>query len=266
MKSCVIAFLLVLFFVDGFCRNYEFHYSASSTPKVKSENLYGVNSLYDITPDLWQYMLIRNDDRQELNFLKKTDFTQVYAVVPQKYDYNSIVDIVSVEILTSDNGKIIAAKSASENLTEDQKYLLKTADTGTNINIKVNFKFKNPSKGKTESQKIKSGSLVVNVAPGTEAKYPEGFDQLSVYYTEHVFNNILDDVHYKKISLASVKFTINEDGQVTNTQLTQSSTDPVLDKLILEQTKNMPRWIPAKNSDGVKIKQEINIPFGSEGC
>jgi len=37
-------------------------------------------------------------------------------------------------------------------------------------------------------------------------------------------------------------------------------------KLILDETKKMPKWKPAKNSEGIKIKQEFSIPFGGGGC
>lgn len=266
MKSIYVTLLLVLAVTAGFSGNYEFHYSGSSNPKVSSEKLNNVNSLNDLAPDFWQYALLKNDDRQELNFLKKTDFTNIFSVVPKEYDYNNIIEIISVEIRNSDNGNIISAKSESENLTLAQKQLLKNADPGTDINVKVNFRFKNHSKQNIKSEKIKTGSLTVNVFPGTEAVYPGGFNQLSDYYTKNVFSKISDDANYNKIMLASVKFTINEEGQVTDAYLTQSTTDSLLDKLIIEQTKKMPQWSPAKNSDGIKIKQEINIPFGGYGC
>ena len=161
----------------------------------------------------------------------------------------------------------MSSQSTGNQLTQEQKQILRTADPGTDIEIKINFKFRNQvGKSAGSENKINEGNLAVIVVPATEAEYPGGFAQLSDYFNKNVFDKISETGGTDKILMASVKFTINEDGRITNTKISQTSTDPQIDKLILDQTAKMPKWNPAKNSEGIKIKQEYTIPFSGPGC
>jgi hypothetical protein len=169
--------------------------------------------------------------------------------------------------VASNNGKVLSAHSSGNQLTAEQIHLLQIADLGSDINIKIKFKFKNQdAKSVGSGNNIINGNLALTVVPDTEAEYPGGFAQLSDYFNKNVFNKISDENATDKIMNASVKFTINEDGRVTNTKMSNTSADPQIDKLIIDQTAKMPKWNPAKNSAGVKIKQEFSIPFGGPGC
>jgi hypothetical protein len=59
-------------------------------------------------------------------------------------EYNATIDYVSVEISTSSNGKHQTAIGTSDELTTEQKNILKTADIGSRIKIKIKFKYKDP--------------------------------------------------------------------------------------------------------------------------
>jgi TonB family protein len=267
MKNVVITLALVLFCLTGFSRNYKFEYSGRFNPEVKKEKLNQANLVSEITPELWQKIQLEYFERQKLDHLKKTDFTQVNSVNPKDYNYNNLVDYVSVEISGTGNGKALSAQSVGNQLTQEQKNILRTADLGSDINIKINFRFKNQMvKSSGTGKKISEGNLAVTVVPETEAEYPGGFAQLSDYFNQNIFNKISDESATDKILMASVKFTINEDGRIINTKISQTSTDPQIDKLILDLTTKMPKWNPARNSEGIKIKQEFSIPFGGPGC
>jgi TonB family protein len=267
MKNGLITLVLVLFCLTGFSRNFKFEYSGRFNPEVKKEKLNEVNLVSEISPEFWQKIQLEYFERQKLDLLRKTDFTQINAINPKEYNYNKIVDYVSVEISGSGNGKVMSAQSIGNQLTREQKQILQTADLGSDINIKINFKFKNQAgKSAGTENKISEGTLAVTVVPEKEAEYPGGFAQLSDYFNKNIFNKISDESATDKILMTSVKFTVNEDGRITNTKISRTSTDPQIDKLILDQTAKMPKWIAAKNSEGVKIKQEFTIPFGSPGC
>jgi TonB family protein len=62
-----------------------------------------------------------------------------------------------------------------------------------------------------------------------------------------------------------VKFTVNEEGGIMNPKMLRTSRDSKADKLVLEAISKMPKWKPAQNSKGVKVKQEFTVPFGG-GC
>jgi TonB family protein len=267
MKNGIATLVLVLFCITGFSKNYKFEYSGRFTPLVEKDKLNEVNLVSEITPELWQKLQLPYNERQELDLRRKTDFTQGYIINPKDYNYNKIVDYVSVVILALNNGKVVSSQSTGNQLTQEQKQILRTADIGADIDIKINFKFKNQAdKGVGLENKINEGNLTITVVPETEAEYPGGFAQLSDYFNKNVFNKISIESGADKILNASVKFTINEDGRITNTKMSKSSTDPQIDKLILDQTSKMPKWNPARNSEGVKIKQEYSIPFGGPGC
>lgn len=267
MKIGILTFVLALFYITGFSWSYKFNYTGSYFPKIKNESLNNINSVSDITPDFWRSMQMRYEDRRKMEELRKTDFTQVSAFNSQEYNYNNIVEYVSVNVSAINKGKVRSSQGSGNELTPQQKSILKSADPGTNISIKVNFRFKNQAKNATNGDSgVHSGELTVGIVPEVEAEYPGGIAQLSEFYNKNIFSKISEESAYNKVMLASVKFTVNEDGQITDTQISKTSTDPQLDKLILDQTKKMPKWKPAKNSEGKKIKQEITIPFGGGGC
>jgi len=62
-----------------------------------------------------------------------------------------------------------------------------------------------------------------------------------------------------------VKFTVNEEGKIVDALIFRSSEDPKADQLLLDAINKMPEWKPARNSTGMKIKQEFTIPM-SNGC
>lgn len=107
---------------------------------------------------------------------------------------------------------------------------------------------------------------MVTVVPETEAEYPGGFKQLTEYLTENFINKISEKNALERIRQAIVKFTVNEEGQIVDAKIFKTSKDPKTDKLLLEAINKMPKWSPAKNAMGIKVKQEISIPFGGGGC
>ena len=138
---------------------------------------------------------------------------------------------------------------------------------GSDINIKVVFKTKKQGGGNTgvDSKPIE-GTVAVTVVPETEAEYPGGFKQITGYLRANVFNKISGATASEKIQQAIVKFTVNENGEILEAKISKTSTDPTIDNLILNAINKMPKWKPAENANGIKVKQEMTIPFGSGGC
>jgi TonB family protein len=106
----------------------------------------------------------------------------------------------------------------------------------------------------------------VREIPSTEAEFPGGLQQLTRYYAACLGSHIHETGPSKNIDRALVKFTVNEKGQVENAKISRSTTDPKIDLLLLNATTNMPKWTPAKNRQGRKVKQEFSVsPSGSTG-
>ena len=110
------------------------------------------------------------------------------------------------------------------------------------------------------------GQYKVTAVPATEAEYPGGFNKISEYINENVFNKIPKSDDAENIRNAIVNFTVNEEGQVVDAKISRSSENLKLDNLLLDTFNKMPNWKPAKNSKGINVKQEISIPLGRTGC
>lgn len=264
MKNGVFSLVLILFSLTVVSQNSEFEYAGRINPSVKKDKLSEVNFLSEITPELWGKLMLPFYDREELNHRKKTDFSQGFSIQKHEYDYHNIIEYVAVEITGTQNGKVVTSRSENDRLTAAQKEILKNAGLGSDINIRINFKFKNHADFTVEN-KIKEGNLTVSVVPETEAEYPGGFAQMTKYFTDNLFNKIPEKSSAEKILMASVKFTVNEEGRIIGSEISRSSSDTKTDRLILEATGKMPKWNPAKDANGAKVKQEFTIPFGGAG-
>lgn len=113
---------------------------------------------------------------------------------------------------------------------------------------------------------IIEGTLAVAVVPDKEAEYPGGFEQLTADLADNVKSKIAQKGIAEKIQQAIVTFTINEKGQPVDAKIFRTSSDPLIDRLLLEGIHQMPGWKPAENATGAKIRQEFTIPLGLGGC
>jgi TonB family protein len=266
MKNTIIIQLLLLLFINCFSQNSNYKYNGRLTPSVKKEKLNQAKLVSDITPDLWHKLVLPYKEQIELDSIRRMDYSLGYYLFPQG-GYDIFIDYVSVEISGICNGKIQASQNTNDELTTEQKNILNTVDPGTDIRIKIKFKYKNKKKNNFDNGKIIEGELAVTAVPETEAEYPGGFKQLTEYLTENVINKISEKSFPEKIRQAIVKFTVNEEGQIVAAKIFRSSTDLKTDILLLNAITKMPKWKPAKNSKGIKVKQEFSIPFGnSDGC
>jgi len=66
------------------------------------------------------------------------------------------------------------------------------------------------------------------------------------------------------IAFAKVKFQVNEEGQVIDAQVFESSNDDHVDQLILDAMCHMPTWSPARNADDKAITQEFEFTLGTD--
>ncbi|MES2678519.1 MAG: energy transducer TonB [Bacteroidota bacterium] len=162
---------------------------------------------------------------------------------------------VSVDIVASCNGSEVTASGTSDLLTEEQLRVVSSADLGTDIVINVNYNYSRVS-------------YYLTVMPDVEAEFPGGKTELTQYLNKIILDKITDETPVQ-FYLSLIKFTVNEEGEIGNAQLTQSSGDQYLDRLLLEAVNNMPKWTPAQNAKGQKVKQEYRLGTGrgsNKGC
>jgi len=264
MKNSIIILLIVLLSNSGFSQNSKFVYNGRLTPTKKKAKLQEANFINEIMPEFGTYFGMTFNDRAKFDKRRITIYPQSDYYPQENYDY--IFSYDSVEISVNSHGKVLTSQNISDALTTEQKNILNTADLGADIRIKIKFKFKNDTNEKYDSDSnISEGEYEVTVIPENEAEYPGGFKKFTEYLTENVINKI-PTLASEKIQQAIVKFTVDEEGQIVDAKILKTSTDPQLDELLLDATNKMPKWTPAENSEGIKVKQEFSIPLGSSGC
>ena len=231
MKTFIITFLLFHLSITIFSQRLDFR----DAPK---EVLIQVRNTYS-----------KPANQEVLSEANKLE--EIYIGYPASW----INDYISTEISVIANGKVETAVSKNDVLTTKQKELIMKADVGTDIAVEV--------KHKTTTE-VKTLNFAVSVLPEFEAEYIGGYEQLKQYVKEKAidkFAEITDD----PMLVVRLNFTIDEEGKIINAQITQSSEEEAIDKLLLEVICNMPEWKPAGDANGQKIKQEFELVLGN-GC
>lgn len=240
MKKCIISLLLSLFIVTAFCQDYNFVVRGKYLRPVKKEKLNEARYISDLIPG---------------------------------YPTNWIIQYVSVEILATCNGNTVKAESTNNTLSTIQKSILNSADLASDIVIKVVYKYKNAATDIIENYRM---NTMVTVVPETEAQYIGGYQALKKYLQENGINKIIEPDRIEKLLTgnlflppakpAVVFFTVNEQGEIVNAKISNTSGNAKTDKILLEAINKMPTWKPAENEKGKKVKQEFKFTVGKGGC
>ncbi len=229
MKSSILVTILVFFSCPIFSQNLTYNIHGKYEHPVKMEKIVTADLLSDFIPD---------------------------------YPVNWIKDYESVEILATTNGITKKATGKTEALSTEQKSLLNSAELFTKFDISVSHKSPNAVTGIDEVREIKFSMTVV---PNIEAQFEGGAERMKMY----VKSNAIDKIpafSAEYILDGQVTFEIDVDGSVVGTKLTKSTGDPMTDKLLLDAIKSMPRWNPAVDSKGRRVKQEFTFSVSKGGC
>lgn len=179
------------------------------------------------------------------------------------YPANWVTDYTSVEIAVVSAGKKTKALSTNEVLSVEQKNMLSKVDIASEVVVSVKYKYKNPVSEAIENNYI---HVELTVVPESEAEYIGGRKELMNYLK--ACQNKVTGMSLKQF-MQQVKFTINENGEVTNARLvSEKSGDTKMDKELLKAITEMPKWKPATDAKGKRVKQdfEFRIGKGVGGC
>jgi TonB family protein len=274
MKSRIIILLLLSILTNGYSQGLKYVYEGRSTPSIKKEILNTAKFVNEIMPDFCRRVRLPHEERMLLDDqLKARDPLHRNLIYPHEFyhlpqeNYSNVLYFISMDITTVSQGKTMTSKGASSIITKEQKSILMAADAGTDIHIKIRFKYKNSGNiSSYDLDQIKEGDYTVTVIPEMEAEYPGGFFAITNYINKNVFDKISNKSDLDRNPPAVVRFIINEDGQVSDAKISRTSRNDKVDKLLLDAIIKMPKWKPAKDSKGMNIKQEYSIPLGNEGC
>lgn len=173
------------------------------------------------------------------------------------YKSDWVKEYKSVQITTMTKGKKSTLTSITDQLTSEQKQAIINADNGSDIEVAIKY---SPSNN-LSSNDVKKMDFSFRIDPERVATYKDGQDKLDQYISETIMKKVtLEDV--PQYQVAAVKFTIDEEGQVIDAHVAQSSTNTNADQLILNTVCEMPKWQSAKYTDGTKTKQEFVLTVG----
>jgi TonB family protein len=230
MKKRIITPFLFLILITGFSQNLNFEVHGNYTHPIKVEKLQDARSMGDIIP---------------------------------YYPAGWIMSYVTVEMSAISDGNTLMATGTNDILTAEQIILLNSAEIGTEIVINIRYLSENSVNNESEERSLHYSTTVV---PEIQAEYPSGYQHLAQYLKENAIDKISEN-ESGKIELAVVRFTVNEEGQIDNAQISKTSGNPEIDKLLLGVINNMPKWRPAEDSNGMRVGQEFEFTVGNNsGC
>lgn len=202
---------------------------------------------------VYPYVSITRKELKEANTLSELN---------GHYQASWVKEYISVEVTTSYQGRKRKAVGKNDTLTPDQKDMIHVADAGTDISVRVMYLPDNSLK----HNDIKEFQFSFTVDPEREASYTGGQQQLMRYLKDKAISNIPQE-DFEKSTLAAVKFTIDEIGQIIDAHIFETSKDKNIDALLLETICNMPEWEPAEYSNGTRVRQEFVLTVGNmESC
>lgn len=229
MKNSIVILLLLHVAFLGFSQGLSFEVRGAYRSPILKEKLIGAKTMTDLNPG---------------------------------YPSSWISGYISAEIVTTCNGTKRKAISANDTLSNEQMSILKMADLGTDIMVEVKYNPKNFS----DTTNINKVNFSFTIIPETEAEYPGGYELLKQYLKENAIDKIANPIA-QKIEQATLKFTIGEEGQIIDAQISMSSGDEETDNLLLQAINKMPKWKPAENAAGIKVKQTFELRAGNAvGC
>jgi hypothetical protein len=199
--------------------------------------------------------------------VKKENLLKVNRIcdVIEGFPVNWINDYLSIEIEVICNGKKLNAINKTDVLNKEQLNLLNSADLNSNIKIKVDYKYIDFC---TKEVELNTMNVLLTVVPEVEAEFIGGVEQQTNFITEHIIDKISHSIP-KELKQIKVLLTIDERGEIANLSIDKTSGDSNFDKQLMEELKKFPKWKPAENNKGEKVKQIwefILFLKSSQGC
>lgn len=212
----------------------------------------------------------QNDTKFEINKVlpfisiqeNKLDKINTLTDLDKRYPTSWVREYISVEISAYKNGTQTKASGISDVLNQEQKELIRSADRSSDISVSVMYLPENSLKNNT----VKQYDFKVTIMPDKNAIYSEGAEQLIQYLQKNSIVNI-EAGSFTGYDLTAIKFTITEQGHITDIQVAMPSKDTKIDEMLVAAISKMPSWKPAEFSNGLKVKQNFVLTIGNmENC
>jgi len=212
----------------------------------------------------------QNDTKFEINKVlpfisiqeNKLDKINTLTDLDKRYPTSWVREYISVEISAYKNGTQTKASGISDVLNQEQKELIRLADRSSDIAVSVMYLPENSLKNNT----VKQYDVKDTIMPDKNAIYSEGAEQLIQYLQKNCMVNI-ETGNITGYDLTAIKFTITEQGHISDIQIALPSKDTKIDEMLVAAISKMPAWKPAEFSNGLKVKQNFVLTIGNmENC
>ncbi|MEQ8323584.1 MAG: hypothetical protein RIC15_11685 [Vicingaceae bacterium] len=179
-----------------------------------------------------------------------------------EYPFHKIEKYESVWIKSLFGETEVSLMSENNALSPEQIKLFDRSEVGDFFEVIINYQFTHAISQEVIHKRLNCGLTVV---PENEAQFPQGYDGLLAYFNQ---NSVVqfEDLDQKRFNSLSAKFTINEDGKAELITINRSCGYVEIDQQIIELIEKMPAWTPAKNADGIPVKQQFELIYGWPGC
>lgn len=174
------------------------------------------------------------------------------------YKAEWIRSYITTSVTTIQNGKLRTDYGKSELLTADQKASILSADIGTEVKVSVKYIPEN----NLRHNEPKEMHFSFIQEPEFEATFPGGKEKLLNYLKTNAIDKIPDGT-FEGYDLATIGFTIDEQGRVTNVKAHVPFKSPEIDELLITAVGNMPKWKPGQYANGEKVKQDFALIVGN---
>ena len=199
------------------------------------------------------YISIQENKLGKINTLTDLD---------KRYPTSWVKAYISVEVSAFKNGIQTKALGISDVLNQEQKELIQLADRSSDIAVSITYLPNNSLKNNTAEQY----DFKVMILPDNNAIYGEGSAQLIQYLQKNCIANI-EAGSFTGYDLTAIKFTITEQGHITDIQVAMPSKDTKVDEMLVTAISKMNSWKPAEFSNGLKVKQDFVLTIGNmENC
>ena len=192
-------------------------------------------------------------------------------------DYpNNWIDRYKKVILSLQSSEFKAeATSYSNKLSVQQREMLKSAKLFTDVGLEVHYEVINSL---TKDTTVEVLHKTFTIVPQQQAYFKEGNDKWSVFLMANAPQQLIHFLEEKSyqiteqqgnnsnFSLCTLNFTIDTKGHLTEVNIQQTSGNNLMDQQLVELLKTSPRWVPAKNQNGVTIPQRLELSIGRMGC
>ena len=180
----------------------------------------------------------------------------------KRYPASWVKEYISVEVSAYQNGIKTMASGKSDVLNRAQKALIQSADRTHDLEVNIMYIPNNTLK----NNPAKLYDFKLTIMPDQDAMYAGGKDQLLQYLQENGIANI-EPTSFTGFDLTAIKFTITEQGRVSDIQVAMPSKDSKIDDILVAAIAKMSVWTPATFSNGVKVKQNYVLTIGNmESC